>query len=62
MYTTGFMRRNVVERGFCQLEHWCGLATRSKSTPAATPARRTSPLYGRSSHDQPPNSSCHLYP
>jgi len=62
MYTTGFMRRNVVERGFCQLEHWCGLATRSKSTPAATPARRTSPLYGRGSHDQPPNSSCHLYP
>ncbi len=23
-----YKRRNVVERGFCQLEHWRGLATR----------------------------------
>jgi Transposase and inactivated derivatives len=26
--TTRYRRRNVVERGFCQLKHWRGLATR----------------------------------
>jgi transposase len=23
-----YRRRNTVERSFCQLKHWCGLATR----------------------------------